>query len=479
MQYDFGTIDPFTDDGVELANMLNSWRNALYTMQRGAARPAFAVPGMAWVNDAAGPTGWLVNLYLGAAGDVALFSVDTVAGTVELMAGVDIEAAGALLSANNLSDLANVITARSNLELGALATKNTVAGGDIALAAQAQGDLMWFDAGVWKRVPAGIASAVLTSQGPGVVPIWGPGSTADKLGNFLAKRTIAATAFGTVGITVNFDSVTQGNTGGFYNATTGIFTPPAGRWLIGFNILSGSASGGTNETFELRKNGTPIASAQQSNGGGSVSSRGTSLWVDANGTDQFSVYIISNPGTSNVLPEFVAAVPATQFWAFQGDGLPGATGPAGTPSGVTPPTFDEYTSAAGLAANIPQDDTIPQIGEGTQIFGRTFTASNAAHRIRVRAAGSAMTASAASIICAALFIDGAANAVRSKFLQPAGGNWGVDIEVMWEGVLAAGAHTFTVRLGAGVGSVAPNASTTRLGGGSQAWTFTIEELTAP
>ncbi len=39
--------------------------------------------------------------------------------------------AGALLKANNLSDLTNTATARSNLGLGALAVKDTVATADI------------------------------------------------------------------------------------------------------------------------------------------------------------------------------------------------------------------------------------------------------------------------------------------------------------------------------------------------------------
>ena len=41
-QYDFGTIDPYTDDGVTLADMLNNWRDAGSTggreMGRGARR---------------------------------------------------------------------------------------------------------------------------------------------------------------------------------------------------------------------------------------------------------------------------------------------------------------------------------------------------------------------------------------------------------------------------------------------------------
>lgn len=30
-QYDFGTIDPYVDDGVTLADMLNNWRDAVHS----------------------------------------------------------------------------------------------------------------------------------------------------------------------------------------------------------------------------------------------------------------------------------------------------------------------------------------------------------------------------------------------------------------------------------------------------------------
>jgi hypothetical protein len=82
-QYDFGTIDPYVVDGVELASMLNNWRDALYTMQRGPTRPAFAVPGQLWTSDVAGPTDWQVNYYVSpTVGDTVLFSVDTTTGAI-------------------------------------------------------------------------------------------------------------------------------------------------------------------------------------------------------------------------------------------------------------------------------------------------------------------------------------------------------------------------------------------------------------
>jgi len=88
-QYDFGTIDPYTDDGVTLADMLNNWRDAVHSWHRGAARPSYAVPGMAWINDTGGPTNWLVMVYLGpSVGDLVLFTYDTTTGVIIASAAI-------------------------------------------------------------------------------------------------------------------------------------------------------------------------------------------------------------------------------------------------------------------------------------------------------------------------------------------------------------------------------------------------------
>jgi len=84
-QYDFGTIDPYVVDGVQLAGMLNQWRDATYSKHRGPALPAYAQAGFDWINDSAGTAGWVWGLYVGATrGTLPMFSIDTVAGTMAL-----------------------------------------------------------------------------------------------------------------------------------------------------------------------------------------------------------------------------------------------------------------------------------------------------------------------------------------------------------------------------------------------------------
>jgi len=88
-QFNFGTIDPYVVDGVELASMLNQWRDAVHSEHRGNAQPSYVVPGMEWINDGAGAANWIVNFYTGPTrGDVPLFNMDTSAGVASLAAAM-------------------------------------------------------------------------------------------------------------------------------------------------------------------------------------------------------------------------------------------------------------------------------------------------------------------------------------------------------------------------------------------------------
>ena len=84
-QFDFGVIDPYVVDGVQLADDLNKWRDAIHTYHRGGTRPAYVVPGMEWINDAGGAANWIQNLFMGPTiGDRPLFAFDTTTGIITL-----------------------------------------------------------------------------------------------------------------------------------------------------------------------------------------------------------------------------------------------------------------------------------------------------------------------------------------------------------------------------------------------------------
>lgn len=44
-------ISATTDTGTTLADKLNAWREAVYSMQRGATRPAYAIAGFQWLDE--------------------------------------------------------------------------------------------------------------------------------------------------------------------------------------------------------------------------------------------------------------------------------------------------------------------------------------------------------------------------------------------------------------------------------------------
>ena len=77
-QYDFGIIDPDVVGGTELAAMLNLQRDALNSLHRGGSRPAYAVAGTRWIDNASSP--WLVKLFDGST-DIVEAELDVSAGT--------------------------------------------------------------------------------------------------------------------------------------------------------------------------------------------------------------------------------------------------------------------------------------------------------------------------------------------------------------------------------------------------------------
>jgi hypothetical protein len=171
-----------------------------------------------------------------------------------------------------------------------------------------------------------------------------------------------------------------------------------------------------------------------------------------------------------------ASVATTKWVKDQGY----ATSGGGTP--VSVPTYDVFTATASLAGMYTNvlANAAPSITEGNLIFTKSFTASNAAHRIRVRVSGTMSTNVAANGLTA-LHIDGGA-AVRVQGVIAPSAALPFSVNLVWEGVLAAGAHTFVVRSGFTGAALYPNSyanSSTGIGNNTAAWVLTIEELLAP
>lgn len=62
-QFNFGTIVATTKSGAGLASDLNAWRDAVHSKHKGPARPTYAIPGVAWINDSVSP--WSEQIFDG------------------------------------------------------------------------------------------------------------------------------------------------------------------------------------------------------------------------------------------------------------------------------------------------------------------------------------------------------------------------------------------------------------------------------
>ena len=103
------TIDPKVTNGAQLAANISDWRQAVLSMHKGTARPAYAVAGTLWINTTSSP--WKLHVFDGAR-DVLLGQIDPKA---HRFAGADTQAAidalidGAPGALNTLKELAAAI----------------------------------------------------------------------------------------------------------------------------------------------------------------------------------------------------------------------------------------------------------------------------------------------------------------------------------------------------------------------------------
>lgn len=157
-----------------------------------------------------------------------------------------------------------------------------------------------------------------------------------------------------------------------------------------------------------------------------------------------------------------------------------ANGFSATSNMIVGRAYGEYLLNADLTTQIPADDTIPQVTEGTQIISVSYTPKSATNRLRLRFQGVAAATSGPVNLIAAVFSSASANALTAiDVLSPAGGYEHMATEYEYvPGTTSA--LTFTVRAGPG------NALTmrmnggdgTRLLGGTQRATLVIEEIAA-
>lgn len=268
-QFDFGNIDPYVVDGVQLAGFLNEWRDAVHSWHRGPAPPDYVVPGMMWVNDAAGAENWQVMVNFGPTiGNVPIFGYNTTTGAITF-----VTATGPLTAAILLAQATTAPSVRWNSTANPINAKawraTTTATGALRFAAYND---------------AGVETAWIQFNRDGSI-------TTSALAGFMAFKSTGFILLSTVGLVLLTAPVTYGNAGNWYNVANGRFTPPAGRFRLfqnGYVFNSLATSGACS--IAIRKNGVEVAR----NTGTAATNIGIPIsveaFVNANGTDYFDVY---------------------------------------------------------------------------------------------------------------------------------------------------------------------------------------------
>lgn len=144
--------------------------------------------------------------------------------------------------------------------------------------------------------------------------------------------------------------------------------------------------------------------------------------------------------------------------------------------------YAEYVANSNLST-IPFDDTIPQVGEGTQILALLdFAVQDASHRVRVNFQGFFSVASAVgAMFTAALFVDGAADAVAVASSSSFDNDTMHPIVLTFEHAPGdTDPHDYTVRVGASTGNSRMNGTTSaRRYGGKAISTLVVQEVIIP
>ncbi len=137
-------------------------------------------------------------------------------------------------------------------------------------------------------------------------------------------------------------------------------------------------------------------------------------------------------------------------------------------------TTSKIDTTAGSA--IPDDDTIPQITEGTQILTLAFTPKSASSNLLIIfATGGTPTSSSAGI--AALFVDSTANAFAAGYLGQRGS--GASYSGVLQSTVASASttsRTYQARVGGGAFQINAGATARKFGGVAATYLIVIEYI---
>lgn len=138
-----------------------------------------------------------------------------------------------------------------------------------------------------------------------------------------------------------------------------------------------------------------------------------------------------------------------------------------------------YTANAALTTQIPADDTIPQVTEGSQILTASITPKSITNKLRIRFIGRGAASATTGIVWA--IFNGAANAIAAGHVSASAADFSYSLSGEVELVPGSlSAQTVTVRVGpSNASTIRMNGiSSSRLFGGVGACTLIVEEIKA-
>lgn len=215
------------------------------------------------------------------------------------------------------------------------------------------------DGALFRPSLTGITYQFSASPSPG---LWKPvQSGTSPGGDFYATRS-AAFSINPSYTVIICDAVQAGNSGGWYNPSTGVYRPPAGRYVV-YGGWSGAASNAVNCTANIRKNGVALQGGDLAATAASTFHQAVSTvaMVDANGTDTFDLV-----GTMAVGGTGAGGTP--YFGAFPISGIQG-------PPGVAPNALQLWSEtvlgapAAQMDVTVPANARLIQLEYGLQSTG--------------------------------------------------------------------------------------------------------------
>ena len=143
--------------------------------------------------------------------------------------------------------------------------------------------------------------------------------------------------------------------------------------------------------------------------------------------------------------------------------------------------YSEYTGQGTLSATIPTDASIPQVGEGTELFSQAITASSGSNTIEISAVIYGAPAGTANTN-AAIFLDGGSNAIYACQTghDAGGGNEPANGTVRFRvSAVDTNEHTYSVRVGPNTGNYFPNSNqSTNIFPGVAKCTMVVTEYSA-